>query len=78
VEGTLDCIVATAGVQSDAATFLREVRAAVYGSEGYVSFYRIDDCELTSGRLSLRVSDRRTGRTVYAVSQRRQYLRKVA
>ncbi len=78
MEDRLDRIVAAVGVQSDAAAFLREVRAAVYGSQGYASFYRIDDCELTPGRLCLRVSDRCTGRTVYAVSQRRQYLRRVA
>lgn len=71
--------VVTAALQGmDAAAFLQAVRSVVYGSQGYSSVYRIDDCELTSARLCVRVSDRSTGKVVYAYSQRRPALRRVA
>ncbi len=78
MDRTLSVIIATALQHGQSSVFLAAVRQAVYGADGYNSFYRIDDCELTSRYVSLRVSDRRTGKTVFSWSQRYGRLRRVA
>lgn len=78
MERELIGVVAAARQTRDAVAFLKAVRHIVYGEQGYNSVHRIDDCELTSKRLCLRVSNRRTGKSVYTLSERFQTLRRVA
>ncbi len=74
----LAILVDQANQDGDAVRFLKAVRDIVYGQHGYDSVYRIDHCEVTQSRVYLRVSDRRTGASVYSAVQQRALQRRVA